>query len=91
MMNRNKLPKFNLMSKCEKMMIISSLFFAFISIIVMLLFKLKVIKCNIYFFGFSITILLVAILYYKYDRITSMVGFLLALLFIGMGLKELGL
>ncbi|MBP5684385.1 MAG: hypothetical protein J6X02_03915 [Bacilli bacterium] len=72
-------------------MFIISLLFTLISIILMLLYKMKLIEYDIWPFAFSITSLLLSILYFKYDRITSMVGFLLMFLFIGMGLKQIGL
>ena len=87
MFNRSNIPKFKNLNKIEKIIFIISLLFTIISIILMVLYKIKVIKVDIW----AITSLLLSILYFKYDRITSMVGFLLMFLFIGMGLKYLGL
>ena len=91
MFNRSNIPKFKNLNKIEKIIFIISLLFTIISIILMVLYKIKVIKVDIWPFAFAITSLLLSILYFKYDRITSMVGFLLMFLFIGMGLKYLGL
>ncbi len=91
MFNRSNIPKFKNLNKIEKIIFIISLLFTIISIILMVLYKIKVFKVDIWPFAFAITSLLLSILYFKYDRITSMVGFLLMFLFIGMGLKYLGL
>ena len=91
MFNRSIIPKFKNLNKIEKIIFIISLLFTIISILLMFLYKMKVIKIDIWPFTFAFVSLLLSILYFKYDRITSMVGFLLMFLFIGMGLKYLGL
>jgi len=91
MFNRSNIPKIKDLNKIEKIIFIISLLFTIISILLMFLYKMKVIKIDIWPFTFAFVSLLLSILYFKYDRITSMVGFLLMFLFIGMGLKYLGL
>ncbi len=91
MFNRNKIPKYKELKKYEKGLMILSLIFTIAAIILVFLFRLKVIKYDIWYFSFSITCLLLSIIYFKYDRITAMVSFLMMFLLLGMGLKVFGL
>ena len=91
MVERKKLPKFRDLNKLEKGLMISSLIFTLISIVLVFLYKLNVIKYNIWYFTFAITCLILSIIYFKYDRITAILSLLMLFLMIGMGLKEFGL
>ena len=89
--NRKKLPKFKELNKLEKGLMILSLIFTISAIALVFLYQLKVVKYDIWYFSFSIACLILSIVYFKYDRITAMVSFLMMFLLIGMGLREFGL
>ena len=91
MVSRNKLPKYKDLNKFEKGLMILSLIFTISAIVLVFLFRMNVIKYDIWSFAFSITCLILSIIYFKYDRITAMVSFLMMFLFISIGLKGLGL
>jgi len=89
--NRQKLPKFKELNKLEKGLMILSLIFTIVSIVLVFLYQLKVVKYDVWPFTFSLACLILSIIYYKYDRVTAIVSFLMMFLLIGMGLKEIGL
>ena len=91
MFSRGKIPKIKDMNKIEKLIMMISLLFTIVAIILMFLYRMDIVKYNLWPFSFSFSLLMLTILYFKYDRITAMVAFLLMFLFIGMGLKSLGL